>query len=86
MKTLHSPLKDLLKAIQETKIEDKVGQEKLAKLSQHADLLLADYGSTPGPHHQSFSLVLKDAILHFEVSHPKLTSLMQSINATLPWV
>ena len=83
MKKLHPSLNELKKEIGNTPVADEAGKAKLSDLNEKIDLVLEDSSSIPGEHHASLLKSLREAILHFEVTHPKLTSYINRIAGML---
>jgi triphosphoribosyl-dephospho-CoA synthetase len=69
---LHAELKDI-------KLADKASGEILKKLGQDIQRILENSGEIPRSHHASLLKSLEESVEHFEVSHPKLAALMNTL-------
>jgi predicted nucleic acid-binding Zn-ribbon protein len=82
-KDLRDSLSHLHNELKNVKLADKTSSEILKKLNNDIQRILVNSGSIPQSHHQSLMESLRESAEHFEASHPKLTSLMNSIMKTL---
>jgi hypothetical protein len=69
---LHTELKSI-------KLADKTSSRILKKLGHDIQRILENSGEIPQSHHASLLESLEESGEHFEVSHPKLASLMNTI-------
>jgi hypothetical protein len=53
--------------------------EILKRLDQDIRRILENSGDIPDSHHKNLLQTLQDAVVHFETSHPKLTSVMSRL-------
>ncbi|GEM_PF-1085899 len=83
MKKLRDSLQELKNEIKNTAVTDGVSKAKLSDLTEKIDKVLDAGGSELGEHHRVLNRSLKDAMLHFEVKYPKLTSYINSISSAL---
>ena len=69
---LHAELKNV-------KTADSTSRAILRKLGRDIQRILENSGEIPPHHHARLLESLEESVEHFEVSHPKLTSLMNTI-------
>lgn len=84
-KPLHEHLNELHQEIANTQPETGESQDHLDSLTQSIEKILESPGEVSFDHHRLLMGKLSDAIVHFEVSHPRLTDIInnviQSLNA-----
>jgi hypothetical protein len=76
---LYDSLSHLHAELQKIKHVDKTSSQLLNKLGNDIQRILDNSGDIPESHHKSLLASLEESVQHFEVSHPRLTSLMNRI-------
>lgn len=72
-------LNDLNEEIKNTEVSDPEGKEKLDILAENISNVLESDEKAPTPHHNTLMENLQEAVDYFEVTHPKLTTLLNTV-------
>ncbi|MGB7569441.1 MAG: DUF4404 family protein [Chitinivibrionales bacterium] len=81
-KEMHKLLFELRKQLDETEFTKPEAKEKALRLTELIDRTV-DLDEADLADHQELNKHLKDSILYFEVSHPKITATIDNIINTL---
>jgi signal transduction histidine kinase len=82
IKETHKLLRELRQQLDETEFTKPEAKEKVLKLTEIIDRAV-DLDEAELADHQELNKHLKDSVLYFEVSHPKLTATINNIINTL---
>jgi hypothetical protein len=82
-KIFHESLKELQTELKKTKFIDKVKKDFSDSLLDHVQTVLEHPGEVPFLHHYNLMNRLKEAMLHFESTHPNLTELVVRVTDSL---
>ena len=80
---LRELLEKLHAELEHTPSMDDESRERLRKLMAEVQAALARSGETPAHQYRSINDQLREAIQHFEVTHPVLTAAMAQVMDTL---
>jgi len=81
-KETHKLLLELRRQLDELDLTDHEGKESAEKMAELIDSAVGSEEAGTEVHHELRKL-LKDSVLHFEVSHPNLTATINNVVNTL---